>query len=202
MRNRSGVSRKWALPAFYVLLAIPLLALSVFPGTGPVGTRESGGAIRTAGVFTRAMSDGVLEDGRDLFMGIQHFQNGGPPCMGCHNVGDNGLLGGGAMGPDLTDVYTRRSRAELISVLSNQDPTLSPVMVPIYADAPLTDQERDDLLAFLQASIGQPESNKELLVFGIASAGLVGAIAVIGLIYHARLRGVRKPMLSKVAGTK
>lgn len=40
-------------------------------------------------------------------MGYTHFEHEGPPCMGCHSVGENGLLGGGAMGPDLTNVSNR-----------------------------------------------------------------------------------------------
>jgi hypothetical protein len=140
---------------------------------------------------------GNAENGRKLFMGSAHFQHDGPPCMGCHNVGENGLLGGGALGPNLTNVSTRRSQAEILGILSNTESVISPVMQPIYTDTPLTAQEQADLLAFLGASVGQPESDKELLVIGISLAGFVAAVVLIGVVYRGRLRGVRKSLLKK-----
>lgn len=138
---------------------------------------------------------GNVETGRNLFMGYRHFQNDGPACMGCHSVGSNGLLGGGALGPDLTDVTTRRSPLELAATLGSETTTLSPVMEPIYAEHPLTAVERADLIAFLTASVGQPESNAEPLILGISIAGFLGVVVLIQWIYRKRLRGVRKPMV-------
>ena len=135
--------------------------------------------------------------GQKLFMGYLHFENGGPPCMGCHNVGQNGLLGGGAMGPDLTNVSTKRSPEEIASILSNSGPTISPVMQPIFSEHPLTQGEQDDLIAFLNASVGQRESNKEITVIGISFAGFVAAVVVLGFVYRNRLRGVRKALVRK-----
>jgi hypothetical protein len=117
--------------------------------------------------------------------------------MGCHNVGQNGLLGGGAMGPDLTNVTTKRSPEELASILSNSGPTLSPIMQPIFTEHPLTESEQADLIAFLNASVGEPESNKEILVLGISLAGFVAAVALLGFIYRNRLRGVRRALIKK-----
>jgi hypothetical protein len=128
-------------------------------------------------------------------MGYAHFQNDGPPCMGCHNIGSNGFLGGGAMGPDLTNVTTKRSDAEILGILSNTGSVISPVMEPIFTEHPLTESEQADLIAFMDASVGQTESNKEPLVFGISLAGLVVAVVLIGIVYRKRLRGVRKPLL-------
>lgn len=130
-------------------------------------------------------------------MGYAHFQNSGPPCMGCHSVGQNGLLGGGAMGPNLTNVSTRRSDVEILGILSNKGKIISPVMQPIYEDFPLTIQEQADLLAFVKSSDGQPESDKELLVISISLAGFVAAVVVLGFIYRGRLRGVRKALVRK-----
>lgn len=122
--------------------------------------------------------------------------------MGCHNVGSNGILGGGALGPDLTNVSTKRSQSEIASILSNKEPTISPVMQPIYSEHPLTESEQADLIAFLNASVGQPESNKEILVIGISFAGFVGAVVVLGFVYRNRLRGVRKSLLKKAQPEK
>lgn len=80
-------------------------------------------------VSATAIAAGNVENGRKLFMGYAHFQNDGPPCMGCHSVGNNGLLGGGAMGPDLTDVSTRLSQDEIASILTNS----GSATLPCYA---------------------------------------------------------------------
>ncbi len=117
--------------------------------------------------------------------------------MGCHNIGSNGLLGGGAMGPDLTNVSTRRSQEEVASILSNSGPTISRVMQPIFTEHSLAESEQADLIAFLNASVGEPESNKEIIVIGISLAGFVAAVALLGFVYRGRLRGVRKPLLKK-----
>lgn len=140
---------------------------------------------------------GNIENGRKLFMGYAHFQNDGPPCMGCHSVGNNGLLGGGAMGPNLTNVSIRLSQDEIASILTNSGSTLSPVMQPIFTDHPLTASEQADLMAFLNASVGQPESNKEIWVFGISLAGFVAAVGALGFIYRGRLRSVRRALVNQ-----
>ena len=118
--------------------------------------------------------------------------------MGCHNVGENGLLGGGAMGPDLTNVSSERSQTEILAFLSNTGRKISPVMEPIYTSHPLIWEEQSDLLAFLEASAGQPENDKELLVLGISLSGFVAAAGLLGFVYRGRMRGARTPLIRKV----
>jgi mono/diheme cytochrome c family protein len=148
-------------------------------------------------VSAPAIAAGDVENGRDLFMGYVHFQNGGPPCMGCHSVGNNGLLGGGAMGPDLTNVSTEMNQTSLVSILSNFGPNISPVMEPIYTEHPLTVSEQADLIAFLIASEGQTETDRELIVVGISMAGFVAGTVLLGIIYRGRMRGARRPLVNK-----
>lgn len=143
------------------------------------------------------MPPGDAENGQALFMGKAHFEHEGPPCMGCHSVGENGILGGGAMGPNLTDITEKRGQAEILGTLSNSGPVISPVMNPIYTDAPLTAQEQADLLAFLETSAGQPEADRELWVLGISLAGSAFGAGVLGFIYRNRLRSVRRTLVEK-----
>ncbi len=133
-----------------------------------------------------------------MFMGNIHFQNGGPPCMGCHNIGDNGILGGGALGPDLTNVATRYSESDLAAKLI--DP--GPIMKPIFSEHPLTTGEQVDLLAFLRVSAGQPEANREMYVIAISLMGLLAAMGLVHIVYRNRLRGVRKPFVEKARSGK
>lgn len=143
------------------------------------------------------LPQGNAQNGQALFMGYAHFEHEGPPCMGCHSVGENGILGGGAMGPNLTDISKQRSQAEILSILSNSGLSISPVMKPIFTDAPLTAQEQADLLAFLQSAQGQPKADREGWVFAISLAGAVFGAAVLGFIYRNRLRTVRRALVQK-----
>ena len=52
--------------------------------------------------------------GKLLFTGEQSFASGAPPCMSCHSAGV-GVLGGGALGPDLTKTYADPSKNPLIN---------------------------------------------------------------------------------------
>lgn len=183
MTNQKFIGRRGYVPILF--LAFLLFGCATAPAA-----HEAKGADQPAAA-------GDVEKGRALFMGYQHFQNGGPACMGCHSVGSNGLLGGGALGPDLTDVSTRRTTAELAATLGSTAKTLSPVMLPIYSEEPLTAAEQADLTTFFSASAGQPESNYELLLLTISTAGFFGVVIAIQLIYRKRLRGVRKPLVDK-----
>ena len=180
MINRIGKSSAWIVFLFVALFTTPLIGWNVLPK--PASSDAPAGSV---------------DRGRELFMGNLHFENDGPPCMGCHNVGENGLLGGGAMGPDLTNVSTKRSPEEITSILSNNGGTISPVMQPIFTEHPLTESEQADLIDFLNASVGEPESNKEILVIGISMAGFVAAVFALGFVYRNRLRGVRKALMKK-----
>ncbi|MCC6499998.1 MAG: c-type cytochrome [Anaerolineales bacterium] len=174
-----------------LLLLIGLLALFLFgciPTKGPASTGPAS---------LQEIAAGDAENGRKLFMGYVHFQNEGPPCMGCHNVGAHGLLGGGALGPDLTNVSQEMTQSELLIILANYGFTNSPVMEPIYNEHPLTQTEQADLIAFLNSSAGEPEEDKELIVLGISILATVGAAIALGFVYRNRLRRIRKAMVDE-----
>lgn len=174
----------------YLLLLILLLSLLV-------GCSSALATQTAEPVSAEMIANANVENGRKLFMGYAHFEHEGPPCMGCHNVGENGLLGGGALGPDLTNVSAQRSDIEILGILSNTGTVTSPVMQPIYITDPLTAEEQADLLAFMKASVGEPETDRELLVFGISIIGTIGAAIVFGFIYRNRLRSVRRALVNK-----
>jgi mono/diheme cytochrome c family protein len=148
---------------------------------------------------TRVLPVGDAAKGRALFMGNVHFQNGGPPCMGCHNIGSNGLLGGGALGPDLTDVSTRYSDTGLEADMANIP---WPTMQSIFSKHPLIPEEQADLVAFMNASTGQRATDKELLVIAVSLAGFIAAVVFIGIVYRRRLRGVRRPLVERIQSGK
>lgn len=181
--------QKFKERAYILLIVLPTFLLF---GCGAMSERKF-----TQPASSAAIAKGDAENGRNLFMGYVHFENDGPPCMGCHNIGENGLLGGGALGPSLTNVSAEMTQTELASLLSNFGPTLSPVMQPIYTEHPLSVSEQADLIAFMKASVGEPETDKELLVLGVSILATIGAAVVLGFIYRNRLRSVRAAMVKE-----
>lgn len=186
LKKKSGKLRK-QIPLLLIMFLVSLLA-----GCGSASKFKP-----AQPASANAIANGSVENGRNLFMGYVHFQNDGPPCMGCHSIGDNGLLGGGAMGPNLTDVSTRLHQTDLVSVLSNFGPKISPVMQPIYTTHPLTESEQADLIAFMNASVGEPEVDREWQVVVVSLGGSAAAALCLGFIYRKRLRSVRRALLNK-----
>ena len=129
--------------------------------------------------------------GEALFAGTVDLQNGGTPCLGCHSAGHTGLLGGGVVGPDLTQVAARYGTGLQAALAAVPWPTMS----PIFARHPLTPQEQADLLAFFQASAAQQPTNRGWAVLALSLAGFAGALVAIGFVWRRRLRGVRRQMV-------
>lgn len=128
-------------------------------------------------------SSGTVEGnsmaGRDLIMGVTRFKNGGPPCMGCHNVMSIGAFGGGPWGPDLTIVHQKFKEYGLAAFLETIP---FPTMGPLFHSRPLTEEERGHLLAFL----GSIEPNDVQIVTAQVSSLytptiLIGILGVISL---------------------
>lgn len=113
--------------------------------------------------------------GQALFTGQQMTENGGPSCVACHGAGALGRRGR-TLGVDLTDLFTRLETAERVMAMLRNPP--SPVMRPVYANAPLTDEERRDLTAFF-AEVAKETDAAGL--DGLLIAGVVGAVALFGV---------------------
>lgn len=132
--------------------------------------------------------------GKNLFMGTARFQNGGPPCMACHSVGGIGALGGGALGPDLTGAY-----AKLKDAAVTWPETVQP-MRAIFAEKPLTADEKDHLLMFLQsASVSERPTEAVGQLAGLAVLGTAVLLGLAHLTWRHRLHQVRRPMVSRSA---
>jgi mono/diheme cytochrome c family protein len=101
----------------------------------------------TAPPPTGMSSTGDPAVGKLLFTGEKALSNGGPSCISCHSVSSLGLLGGGGLGPDLTQVYQRFGEAGLASALN----TLPfPTMIGPFQNHPLTVEEQADFIAYFK----------------------------------------------------
>lgn len=150
----------------------------------------------TAGQGARQpLAKGDPATGKDLFTGAVGFQNGGPACMACHSIAGIGALGGGAMGPDLTDAYGKYGDSGIASVLA----TLPfPTMNPIFASRPLTPEEQANLWAFFQAAAVAQRPAEAVGQLGLlAVVGAAILILVAHLFFRRRLAQVRRPMVAQ-----
>lgn len=159
-------------------------------------------ALRTANLADGAAPDpapapspadtlvGDFNHGKELFTGSRRFANGGPACMSCHGVASMGALGGGAVGPELTEAASRYGGAAILATLLNDVPF--PTMRPIFTGRPLMDQERADLAAFLEGVQAPQRSMDSLFVLLMYSTGgFIVLIILFQVIWRRRSQGVR-----------
>ena len=131
--------------------------------------------------------------GRELFVGVHLPQNGAPACIACHTVSSLGGLGGGRLGPDLTQAYGRLgSRQGLIPWMSAVP---SPTMRPIFQAHPLEEDEIIALVAFLKQETESDEPPNQAAVVNFLLFGVAGAVVLLALfdrIWNRRFTGVRR----------
>ena len=144
---------------------------------------------------------GVPMVGERLFSGEQALANSGPPCIACHSVSGTGSLGGGGLGPDLTNVVRRYGVPGLSAALK----TLAfPTMLGPFQNRQLTAKEQADLIAFLieadrwQAPVADVLAGAVTMnVWLILGLGLMGAgfMFVVLLYFWVHLKKNYSPRL-------
>ena len=124
-----------------------------------------------------------------LFDGKTAFKSKGPSCVSCHNVTNDGVIPGGRLAKDLTNVYTRMGDAGIAGILSAPP---FPAMSAAYINHPLDSAEVSQLLAFLQhvdetADTQTVRSGATIFLFG-GGGGLIVVLLLIALLWRHRLR--------------
>lgn len=140
-------------------------------------------------------SDQQVEEGRELFVGLRSFANDGPSCLSCHAVQGISAIGGGRLGPDLTQILNKlKGREGLFGWLSSP-PTAT--MQPIFKQHPLDESERIALVAFLdKARENRPEEPAARLNFFLLGlAGTAGGLALCDYLWRRRFRAVRQVLV-------
>ena len=167
--------------------------LLAFLGSPGAATAASGAAPQAA---SAPAIKGNPEIGKDLFTGVVRFANGGPPCMACHSVSGIGALGGGQLGPDLTEVVKRYGGASAVDAFVAGTPT--PTMKAVWGQRPLTPQDRANVVSFLaQAEVSQRPAQAIWQLAGLAALGVVILLTIAAFRWNYRLRfGVRRPMVA------
>lgn len=136
--------------------------------------------------------------GEGIFHGTTAVKSGAPSCVSCHTLEGAGGFGGGRLGPDLTDVFARLGgRKPLSAWLAAPQ---SPTMTPVFAKAPLADDEILGLVAYLQdrelKAGGRKAGGAGVFEFLAAGAGgLLGVLALFDFLWRRRFQAVRRPLV-------
>lgn len=133
-----------------------------------------------------------IQKGRDLFTGKIALSAGGASCISCHAAGDIGSLGGGTLGLNLTQAYSKYEDKGLSKALKKPG---FRIMKDYYADKPLTDDEAFALKAFLydvdRTGTQGGNHQKKFLFLGVG--GTVIMLGAADFIWRRRRRKSAKP---------
>jgi len=128
-----------------------------------------------------------FELGLQYFTGETRFKNGGTACLSCHNVVNDNLIGGGLLGKDLTNAFSRLNASGINAIISNPP---FPIMKTAFANRKLTKDERYYLLAFLKQtdydSVYQSQVNYSKYFIYTGIIGVVFLFGIFGLVWFKR----------------
>lgn len=132
--------------------------------------------------------------GRELFVGIKPFKNGGLSCISCHNVASAPTWGGGKLGVALENTYKKFGKHNLASAIENCN---WKVMKEAYKNHPITKQEAIHLVGFFRQVKDEPAKNSGGYYHAFSGLGCLFLYLATALFYSKRLRGVRKKLERK-----
>lgn len=162
----------------YNNVAMPNLGLSEAEVAAIVEFLKNPGDLSNQPATT--LPPGSADQGEKLFTGTAPLSNGGTSCFACHSVAGIDVLGGGNLGPDLTQVYSRYGASGLQAALV----TLPfPTMQGIFAGKPLTEREQADLYAFFESTDGRTVTGSATVPLWFLIIGALGAIALFAVMY-------------------
>lgn len=125
----------------------------------------------------------AAEIGRKLFHGQQRLTNKGPSCISCHHVSDpQSAISGGTYGLELTKMYETFGQEAIHTFIGNSP---FPVMKAAFEDRPVTDEEVQQLTAYLQytSDTGATQATSVAAGLQFLWIGLGGLILILLVIY-------------------
>jgi len=147
-------------------------------------------------ISTEPFTPDDVERGRRLFMGLESLENGGASCISCHGIHDATALGGGQLGPDLTNVFDRLGGRDALSAWLVAPSTAT--MQPIFKNNRLKPEEIHALVAYFKdASPHRPAdpTGSRVMFLLLGLGGAVGMMFAFDAIWKHRLRSVRSSLV-------
>ncbi len=149
----------------------------------------------------RPFTEDDVKLGRNLFLGLDRLEGGGPACVSCHSVKGIGVLAGGGLGPELSTIFGRFGGRKGLSVWLSAPPTTT--MQAVFENHPLdADQEIVPLLAYFSDLAQDPPESSQASTLIFILLGLAGTAAVLMIfdtLWKGRFRGVRKELVAECA---
>ena len=140
---------------------------------------------------------GDIAEGKEIFLGYKRLTNRGVACVSCHAMYDTPSLGGGRLGPDLTNVLERMKGRESLETWLRSPNTET--MGPIFAgDKKIDDDEIRQLAAYFEASAGESPADPAANRVAFLLMGLILATAIVfgfDAIWKKRFHSVRQPLV-------
>ena len=187
-----GVSYDSAMPAFNNRLSpeeIELVSAYVVKLSG-----GGGGTAPPTTTLPLAATSG--SSGEDLFTGTMPLTNGGTACIACHSAGVYNGLAGPTMAINLDGIVQSFGTAGFVAAIT--DP-LVPGMIAVFGEHPITDQEANDLAAYLETTTADDSGGVpvDLLIL----IGLVG-FAILMLITSGFIKGPQNAYVEKLRSSR
>lgn len=147
-------------------------------------------------VSTAPFTDEDRARGHEIYLGTRRLEKGGTACISCHNLSKSAALGGGRLGPDLTNVYERlKGRAALSAWLMAPG---TETMQPTFRNHPLSPDEIQWLVAFFESIAAQSPADPSRSQVSFLLAGLAGAVAgvfFLDSLWKKRFHSVRRSLV-------
>jgi mono/diheme cytochrome c family protein len=136
-----------------------------------------------------SLEPGNPAKGQALFFGRARFDAGALACAACHQAGGRG----GNLAVPLEDAFTRIGADALVS--TTMAPGF-PVMRAVYEPHPVTRQEAEHLVRYLESVAGAPQAARTIPLHLAGVAGSVVALLALGRAGGRRAAGTRARMVA------
>ncbi len=147
-------------------------------------------------ISTAPFTDDDRAKGRNIFLGPHRLEAGGSACISCHSMYDTPSLGGGRLGPDLTNVYERLKGRKALSAWLGAPGTET--MQPIFANHPLKSEEVHALVAYFESTTAERPADSSAGRVAFLLSGLVGAVIgvfFLDTLWKRRFHSVRRTLV-------
>jgi mono/diheme cytochrome c family protein len=147
-------------------------------------------------ITERPFTDADVALGRRFFLGQRPLAKGGPPCVSCHTVRTIGGLGGGHLGPDLTDEIGKLGGRRGATAWLTSPPTTT--MQAVFRNHPLEEEEILPLLAAIDDASRQEQRKSDAATIRFSGFGLGGmliGLALFQVAWRRRFRSVRRSVI-------
>jgi mono/diheme cytochrome c family protein len=187
-----GVSYDSSMPAF----ANRLSPEEIDAVAGYVVELSGGGGAAPSPTTTVPAGPSSGPAGENIFTGATRLTNGGTACIACHAAGEYNQLGGAGMAFGLDGIIDTFGTAGFVAAIT--DPLVAP-MIAVFEDHPITEQEANNLAAYLETTSVDDEGSATVDVLMIA--GLIGFVVLL-LITSGFIKGPQDTYRDKLRNSR